>query len=163
MNFPLACNVFFVAISRPQPLHLSSSIRMIFRIIASLLFLRIGLLRVFDTKVEPWMMKLTTNLLMISTHKNLTLSGRSLQTSPKTRINVYTLWQKYTIGCIEVTSCFYITHRQLTASDHRQRFRYRQCRSFRQEPSPHSGKGIPEESGRDECSSRRGKEVRAIR
>ena len=49
-----------------------------------ILFLRIGRLRVFDTRVEPWMMKLTTNLLMISTHKNLTLSARSLQTSPKT-------------------------------------------------------------------------------
>lgn len=49
-----------------------------------ILFLRIGRLHDFGAKVELWMMKFTTNLLMISTHKNLALSGRSLQTSPKT-------------------------------------------------------------------------------
>ena len=49
-----------------------------------ILFLRVALLRTRSAKVDPWMMKLTMNLLMISTQKNLMLSGRSFQTSPKT-------------------------------------------------------------------------------
>ena len=49
-----------------------------------ILFLRVATLRSRIAKVEPWMMKLTMNLLMISTQKNLILSGRSFQTSPKT-------------------------------------------------------------------------------
>ena len=49
-----------------------------------ILFLRVAALRSRIAKVEPWMMKLTMNLLMISTQKNLMLSGRSFQTSPKT-------------------------------------------------------------------------------
>lgn len=49
-----------------------------------ILFLRVGLLRAQGTKAEPWMMKLITNLLMISAQKNLALSGRIFQTSAKT-------------------------------------------------------------------------------
>ncbi len=49
-----------------------------------ILFLRVAILRTRIAKVEPWMMKLTMNLLMITTQKNLMLSGRSFQTSPRT-------------------------------------------------------------------------------
>lgn len=49
-----------------------------------ILFLRVATLRTRIAKVEPWMMKLTMNLLMITTQKNLMLSGRSFQTSPRT-------------------------------------------------------------------------------
>ncbi|MBP3736343.1 MAG: Crp/Fnr family transcriptional regulator [Lachnospiraceae bacterium] len=49
-----------------------------------ILFLRVAALRTRIAKVEPWMMKLTMNLLMITTQKNLMLSGRSFQTSPRT-------------------------------------------------------------------------------
>lgn len=49
-----------------------------------ILFLRIGNLRNMNILNAPWAYKLTGNLLMISMHKNLTLSGRSFHTSPKT-------------------------------------------------------------------------------
>lgn len=49
-----------------------------------ILFLRVGMLREAHTKNESWMGKLTTNLLAISTQKNLILSQRSFHTSPKT-------------------------------------------------------------------------------
>lgn len=45
-----------------------------------ILFLRIDHL----DSMEPWTMKFTRNLLMISAHKNLTLSNRSFHTAPKT-------------------------------------------------------------------------------
>ena len=48
----------------------------------ALLFLEVGgLLK--SAAERPWHEKLTRNLLMISAHKNLTLSGRSFHTSPK--------------------------------------------------------------------------------
>lgn len=49
-----------------------------------ILFLRIGSLRTMDIASAPWAYKLINNLLTISMHKNLTLSGRSFHTSPKT-------------------------------------------------------------------------------
>ena len=49
-----------------------------------ILFLRIGSLRNMNISNAPWVYKLISNLLMISMHKNLTLSGRSFHTSPKT-------------------------------------------------------------------------------
>lgn len=49
-----------------------------------ILFLRVGMLRETHAKNESWMGKLTTNLLAISTQKNLILSQRSFHTSPKT-------------------------------------------------------------------------------
>ena len=49
-----------------------------------ILFLRIGSLRNINISGEPWAYKLISNLLTISMHKNLTLSGRSFHTSPKT-------------------------------------------------------------------------------
>lgn len=49
-----------------------------------ILFLRIGSLRNIIISGEPWAYKLISNLLTISMHKNLTLSGRSFHTSPKT-------------------------------------------------------------------------------
>ena len=49
-----------------------------------ILFLRIGSLRSMDISSTPWAYKLINNLLTISMHKNLTLSGRSFHTSPKT-------------------------------------------------------------------------------
>ena len=49
-----------------------------------ILFLRIGSLRNMDISSTPWAYKVINNLLTISMHKNLTLSGRSFHTSPKT-------------------------------------------------------------------------------
>ena len=49
-----------------------------------ILFFRIGSLKNFKTNISPWRFKLMANLLMISSHKNLHLSGRSFHTSPKT-------------------------------------------------------------------------------
>ena len=47
-----------------------------------ILFLNIGKLS-SGAPSSPWQTKLIRNLLMISAHKNLTLSGRSFHTSPK--------------------------------------------------------------------------------
>jgi len=47
-----------------------------------ILFLYIGNL-FSNIKAAPWSQKLYRNLLMISSHKNLTLSGRSFHTAPK--------------------------------------------------------------------------------
>ena len=49
-----------------------------------ILFLHIGSLKQLMSTRNTWMQKLVTNLLTISAHKNLTLSGRSFHTSPKT-------------------------------------------------------------------------------
>ncbi len=49
-----------------------------------ILFLRIGSLKQLQNSNAPWMMKFISNLLVLSTHKNLALSGRSFHTSPKT-------------------------------------------------------------------------------
>ena len=49
-----------------------------------ILFLRIGSLSQLVSARNTWTQKLVTNLLTISAHKNLTLSGRSFHTSPKT-------------------------------------------------------------------------------
>lgn len=50
----------------------------------SILFLHIGDLRNMVKDRSPWVIKFTTNLLMISAGKNLMLSGRSFHTAPKT-------------------------------------------------------------------------------
>ena len=47
---------------------------------ANILFLRMGKV---NSSMEPWAMKYITNLLTISAYKNLTLSGRSFHTAPK--------------------------------------------------------------------------------
>ena len=47
------------------------------------LFLRSGRIQSLKTNPEPWVLKYITNLLTISTHKNLILSGRSFHTAPK--------------------------------------------------------------------------------
>ncbi|MBQ9719657.1 MAG: Crp/Fnr family transcriptional regulator [Oscillospiraceae bacterium] len=44
---------------------------------------RISALREMDMTAEPWRMKLLTNLLTISAHKNLALSARSFHTASK--------------------------------------------------------------------------------
>ena len=49
-----------------------------------ILFLTIGSLHRGSLTPESWTTKIMRNLLTISTHKNLTLSGRSFHTSPKT-------------------------------------------------------------------------------
>ena len=49
-----------------------------------ILFLTIGSLHCDSRTSESWTTKIMRNLLTISTHKNLTLSGRSFHTSPKT-------------------------------------------------------------------------------
>ncbi len=49
-----------------------------------ILFLRIGSLQHLQSSSEPWMLKFISNLLILSTHKNLALSGRSFHTAPKT-------------------------------------------------------------------------------
>ena len=49
-----------------------------------ILFLTIGFLHRSTRKQDAWTVKIMSNLLTISTHKNLTLSGRSFHTSPKT-------------------------------------------------------------------------------
>ena len=48
-----------------------------------ILFLRSGRMQSLKTKTEPWVLKYITNLLTISMHKNLILSGRSFHTAPK--------------------------------------------------------------------------------
>lgn len=49
-----------------------------------ILFLRIGGLYRSSPSDSPWVMTFVSNLLGISAHKNLTLSGRSFHTAPKT-------------------------------------------------------------------------------
>ena len=49
-----------------------------------ILFLRIGSLRQISDPTGPWGMIFVSNLFSISAHKNLTLSGRSFHTAPKT-------------------------------------------------------------------------------
>ena len=48
-----------------------------------ILFLRSGRIQNLKTGVTPWTLKHIMNLLTISTHKNLILSGRSFHTAPK--------------------------------------------------------------------------------
>lgn len=47
------------------------------------LFLRSGRIQSLKNNPEPWALKYITNLLTISAHKNLILSGRSFHTAPK--------------------------------------------------------------------------------
>ena len=49
-----------------------------------ILFLRIGSLQRSSSLSGPWFMAFVSNLLSITAHKNLTLSGRSFHTAPKT-------------------------------------------------------------------------------
>ena len=49
-----------------------------------ILFLRSGRIQSLNSSLEPWALKYITNLLRISMHKNLILSGRSFHTAPKT-------------------------------------------------------------------------------
>ena len=49
-----------------------------------ILFLRSGRTQNLKTSLESWALKYITNLLTISMHKNLILSGRSFHTAPKT-------------------------------------------------------------------------------
>lgn len=49
-----------------------------------ILFLRIGSIPEIGTDLPVWGIKLIRNILTISAHKNLTLSGRSFHTAPKT-------------------------------------------------------------------------------
>ena len=49
-----------------------------------ILFLRNGRIQSLKSSLEPWILKYVTNLLTISMHKNLILSGRSFHTAPKT-------------------------------------------------------------------------------
>ena len=49
-----------------------------------ILFLRIGSLQRPSLSTAPWVMTFLSNLLRISAHKNLALSGRSFHTAPKT-------------------------------------------------------------------------------
>ena len=49
-----------------------------------ILFLRIGCMQGAINLPGPWLMTFLSNLLSISAHKNLTLSGRSFHTAPKT-------------------------------------------------------------------------------
>jgi len=48
------------------------------------LFLRSGRIQQLKSSPEPWTIKYVTNLLTISAHKNLILSGRGFHTAPKT-------------------------------------------------------------------------------
>lgn len=50
----------------------------------TILFFCVSEIRRFTQALEPWSIKFITNLLSISTHKNLVLSGRSFHTAPKT-------------------------------------------------------------------------------
>ena len=47
-------------------------------------FLRGGRIQSLKNSLKPWALKYITNLLTISMHKNLILSGRSFHTAPKT-------------------------------------------------------------------------------
>ena len=49
-----------------------------------ILFFRVGALRGPTGRAEPWLLRLTTNLLVISSHTNLLLSERSFHTAPRT-------------------------------------------------------------------------------
>ena len=49
-----------------------------------ILFLRSGRIQSLNSSLEPWALKYITNLLTISMHKNMILSGRSFHTAPKT-------------------------------------------------------------------------------
>lgn len=49
-----------------------------------ILFLRIGSLERLQNNMDRWMIKFVSNLLIVSTHKNLMLSSRSFHTAPKT-------------------------------------------------------------------------------
>ena len=49
-----------------------------------ILFLRNGKIQSLQNSQNPWALKYITNLLTISMHKNLILSGRSFHTAPKT-------------------------------------------------------------------------------
>lgn len=49
-----------------------------------ILFLRIGSLNRLQSNTELWMLRFISNLLVISSHKNLMLSSRSFHTAPKT-------------------------------------------------------------------------------
>ena len=49
-----------------------------------ILFFRIGALQGPTGRADPWLLRLTTNLLVISSHKNLILSERSFHTAPRT-------------------------------------------------------------------------------
>lgn len=49
-----------------------------------ILFLRSGRIQSLNSSLEPWALKHITNLLTISMHKNMILSGRSFHTAPKT-------------------------------------------------------------------------------
>ena len=49
-----------------------------------ILFLRIGSLKRLQNNMDRWMLRFVSNLLIISTHKNLMLSSRSFHTAPKT-------------------------------------------------------------------------------
>ena len=49
-----------------------------------ILFLRSGRIQSLKNRPNPWALKYITNLLTISMHKNLILSGRSFHTAPKT-------------------------------------------------------------------------------
>ena len=49
-----------------------------------ILFLRSGRIQSLQNSQNPWALKYITNLLTISMHKNLILSGRSFHTAPKT-------------------------------------------------------------------------------
>ena len=48
-----------------------------------ILFLRVDKMEQLNHSAEPWALKYLVNLLTISAHKNLTLSGRSFHTAPK--------------------------------------------------------------------------------
>ena len=48
-----------------------------------ILFLRSGRIQSLKNSLEPWALKFITNLLTISMHKNMVLSGRSFHTAPK--------------------------------------------------------------------------------
>ncbi len=49
-----------------------------------ILFLQSSIIPDMQDRQEPWVLKYVLNLLTISAHKNLLLSGRSFHTSPKT-------------------------------------------------------------------------------
>lgn len=58
----------------------------------SVVFLRVGSAFAQNVQESPWASKLLRNLLKISTHKNLMLSGRNFHTAPKTirgRVTAY--------------------------------------------------------------------------
>ncbi len=49
-----------------------------------ILFLRIGSVKIFQKISDSWAVKLMSNLLVILSHRSLSLSGRSFHTAPKT-------------------------------------------------------------------------------